>query len=185
MNVPPAPPPPMSPIPPMPMDAPPPKKSGALKWILIGCGAFAFLGILACGGCFLVGIMVVKGVINEGVAKVKPIIASNETVKSEIGELRSISPRWEVKTDRHNGHEAVNFTLDVEGDKGKGTVLVKMFGHERKKNEVYVMMTFVNASGSKQTPIGTWRVYDDGKGNAGFTPVTELPPDLRDPGTED
>src|SRR5437773_5825955 len=122
----------MSGYPPAPTPAPPPpppRKSSALKWILIGCGAFAFLGILSCGGCFLIGILIVKGVINEAVAKVKPIIASNETVKSEIGELRTISPRWEVKTDRHNGRYTIHFTLDVEGDKGKGTVLGKLSGN--------------------------------------------------------
>lgn len=175
---------------PMPMSAPPPPppappKSSALKWIVIGCGGLAFLGILACGGCLAVIYFAGKAMVNKAVAHVKPIIASNETVKSEIGELRTISPRWEIRTDQHNGRETVHFTLDVEGDKGKGTVQVKMYEIDRKKNEAFVTLTFVNEAGTKTTPIGTWRLYDDGKGNAGFTPVKEPPPDAPDDGPKD
>jgi len=172
MNVPPAAPPPPAYVPPPPA---PPQKSSALKWILIGCGTFAFLGILACGGCVLLGYFFVKGMINEGVALVKPVIASSETVKSEIGELKTVTPRWEMKAERLNGKDTVYFTLDVEGDRGRGTVEVKMFDHDKKKKEAYVTLTFVNEARTKFTPIGTWRVYDDGKGNAGFEPVTEGP----------
>ncbi|HEY3225767.1 MAG TPA: hypothetical protein VGK61_02070 [Planctomycetota bacterium] len=185
MNVPPAPPPPMSPIPPMPMAAPPPKKSGALKWILIGCGAFAFLGILSCGGCLAIVYFGARAVVNHAVAQVKPIIASNETVKSEIGELKTVTPRWDLRAEKRNGKETIYVTLDVEGDRGKGTVQVKMFGRNTRKDEFFVTLTFVNEAGTKHTPIGTWRVYDDGKGNAGFTPVKDPPPDEQGGGTED
>ncbi|HTF57258.1 MAG TPA: hypothetical protein VK661_08495 [Planctomycetota bacterium] len=189
MNLPPAaPPPPMSGYPPAPMAAPPPpppKKSSALKWILIGCGTFAFLGILSCGGCFLVGYLVIKSAINQAVAKVKPIIASNETVKSEIGELRNVTPRFDFRSEKRHGRETIYCTLDVEGDKGKGTVEVKLYDHDKRKNEAYVTLVFINEAGNKRTPIGTWRLYDDGKGNAGFTPVDKPPPDDPPHGSED
>jgi len=167
---------------PMPMSAPPPPppappKSSAIKWILIGCGAFAILGVLACGGCMAIVYFAAKKMVNEAVAKVKPIIAQNETVRSEIGELKNVSPRFDFRSERHNGRDTLYCTLDVEGDRGKGTVQVKMWGRDRRNDEVFVTLTFVNDAGTKTTPIGTWRLYDDGKGNAGFTPVKDPPPD--------
>lgn len=161
-----------------PPPAPPPPKSNALKWILIGCGGALFLGLLVCAGCFTIGYFVVKAAINQGVEAVRPIIASNETVKSEIGEVRTIKPRWQIDTRRVNGRETVQFTLDVEGDKGKGIVNVLMTERrkDKHKNEAYFTLTFTNAATSKETPIGTWRVYDDGKGHSGFEPVKGEPP---------
>jgi hypothetical protein len=164
----------MSPPPPAP---PPPQKSSAVKWILIGCGGVTFLGILSCGGCLAIVYFAGKAMINKAVAQVKPIIASNETVKSEIGELRTITPRFDFRAEKRNGREALFITLDVEGDRGKGTVEVKMYERDRNKNEAFVTLTFVNEAGTKRTPIGTWKLYDDGKGNAGFTPVKDPPPD--------
>lgn len=183
MNLPPAPPPAPS-MPPLP--PPPPQKSSALKWILIGCGAFAFLGILACGGCFLVGFLVLKGIANEAVAQVKPIITSNETVRSEIGEVRKVNLVWSgFRAEKRNGRDTLFFNLDVEGDKGRGTVEVKLFGRDTRKDEAFVTLTFITADQSKRTPIGTWRIYDDGKGNAGFTPVDKPPPDEPDDDPQD
>ena len=174
MNVPPAAPPPAAAPPPPP---PAPKKSNAVKWILIGCGGVVFLGILSCAGCFFVGYLLVKGVINEAVAQVKPIIASNETVKAEIGELRDIKPRFDFRSERRHGRDNLFCTLDVVGDKGKGTVEVKLYDRDKHKNEAFVTLVFINDAGTKRTPLGTWRIYDDGKGNAGFTPVEKPPPD--------
>lgn len=163
---------------PMSMPPPPPaKKSSALKWILIGCGAVAFLGILACGGCAALVYFAMKKAINEGVAKVRPIIAGNETVKKEIGELKNITPRWEVRKETHNGKESILFTLDVAGDRGKGSVLVNMRETRRRDDEIYVTLTFVSADGSKRTPIGTYRLKDDGKGNVEFKQVEGNHPD--------
>ena len=172
MNVPPAAPPPPAYVPPPP---PAPAKSSPVKWILIGCGAFAFLGILACGGCLAIVYFGAKAIINDAVAKVRPIIASNDSVKSEVGEVRNVTPRWDFRAEKHDGKDTVHFTLDVEGDKGKGTVQVKLYDRGSNKDEFFVTLTFVNEAGNKFTPIGTWRVYDDGKGNAGFEPVTDGP----------
>src|SRR5688572_13588929 len=98
MNVPPAEIPAMS----TPPAAPPPKKSSALKWILIGCGGAAFLGLLVCAGCFTLVYFAAKKMMNEAVAKVKPIIAENETVKAEIGDVTNVTPRFDFKSHTKN-----------------------------------------------------------------------------------
>lgn len=175
-------PPPASPMSmPPPPPPPPAKKSSALKWILIGCGGVAFIGILACGGCAALVYFGVKKAINEAVAKVKPIIAANETVKREIGELKNVQPRWEMRKEIRNGRETLSFTLDVEGDRGKGTVIVNMSETRRRSDEIYVTLTFVSADGSKRSPIGTYRLRDDGKGNVDFEEVKGAPPDEPEP----
>ena len=180
---PPPPPPPYAGYPPPP---PPPPKSSALKWILIGCGIFAFLGILSCGGCFLVGYLIVRGVANEAVAQVKPIIAQDETVKSEIGELKDVSIVWSsFRSEKRDGKTLMFFTFDVTGDKGRGTVQVKFYDRSRgnRKDEVYATLTFIDHTGAKKTRIGTWRIYDDHKGNSGFEQI-DKPPDST-PGKHD
>jgi hypothetical protein len=154
---------------------PPAPKSSVLKWILIGCGAVTFLGILACGGCMAVVYFALKKAINEGVAKVRPIVAANETVKKEIGELRNITPRWEMRKETRNGRESLTFTLDVEGDKGKGSVLVHMSEARRRNDEIYITLTFVSADGTKRTPIGTYRLHDDKHGKVEFERVDREP----------
>jgi hypothetical protein len=167
-------------MPPPPPPPPAPAKSSALKWILIGCGAFAFLGVLACGGCFVVGFLVLKGLANEAVAQVKPIITSNETVKAEVGEVKSVNLIWSgFRAEKRNGRDTLFFTVDVEGDKGRGTVEIKLYDRTRgtAKDEVYATLTFIDQTGNKRTRIGTWRIYDDHKGNAGFVPVDKPPPD--------
>ena len=170
MNVPPE-----MPVMSTPSAPPPPKKSGALKWILIGCGGAAFLGLLVCAGCFTLVYFAAKKMINEAVAKVKPIIAENETVKSEIGEVTNVTPRLDFKSHRKNGRDTITCSLDVEGTKGKGVVLVKMY-ETGNKDEFIVHLNFRNLAGTKTAEIGTWRLYDDGKGHSGFEPVKGEPP---------
>ena len=156
--------------------APPPPKSNALKWILIGCGGAAFLGLLVCAGCLTIGYFFVKGAINHVVAQVKPIIAENEAVKAEIGDVREVKPNWSgFKTQKRNGRDIIECSLDVEGTKGRGVVLVRMY-ETGKKDEFIVHLTFRNQSGNKMSEIGTWRLYDDKKGNAGFEPIKGEPP---------
>jgi hypothetical protein len=43
-------------------DPPPKKSSGATKWILIGCGVAAVLGVLVCGGVGVIIYFVARGV---------------------------------------------------------------------------------------------------------------------------
>lgn len=137
---------------------PPPQKSNTMKWVLIGCGLFAGLGALCCGGFGLMAYFGVKAAINEGMAKVKPIVESNETVKAEIGEVKSMSPRWEAKkTKNDEGHEQVQFTIDVEGTKGKGVLTVDLL--EVRDDVVHATLVFKSSAG-KATPIGVYELTD-------------------------
>jgi hypothetical protein len=170
MNYPPA-----SPLPPMsaplPPPPPPPRKSSALKWVLIGCGITGGLGILVCGGCITFGILALNKVMNEAVAKVRPIIAQNETVKAEIGEVKELNWKWKgFKSVKRNGHDSIRCTIEVTGSKGSGSVLMFLEESPTGKEEFFTTLTFVNANG-KQTPLGSFRIHDDGQGDFKFTPV--------------
>ncbi|MBI2931553.1 MAG: hypothetical protein HYY16_07860 [Planctomycetes bacterium] len=161
---------------PPPMSAPPPvpaapmlqpRKSGVMKWVLIGCGAATVLGVLLCGtGIYLVYHFGSKA-IQEVVAKAKPLIETNEKVKAELGEIKEIKPRLsEFSAEKVNGQAVVKCTLDVVGERGKGVVRVELTG-EKDGNTSYVTLTFEGAQGP--VPIGTWR----GDREDHWTPVGE------------
>src|SRR5688572_5759255 len=94
MNLPPAQPPPMSMPPPPP---PPPKKSsGALKWILIGCGGVAFIGLIICGGCVVWGISITKSLLKVQ-EEVTTLLRNNPEVQEELGDVEEVEPEGDAK----------------------------------------------------------------------------------------
>ena len=108
------------------MSAPPPppvkKSSGALKWILIGCGGVAFIGLLICGGCLLWGVNLGKSVIKVQ-EDVTTLLENNPEVKEAIGDIKKV----EMSGDREQRSSSeVSFDFHVEGTKGEGTVTARV-----------------------------------------------------------
>jgi hypothetical protein len=103
------------------MSTPPPppvKKSGALKWILIGCGGVAFIGLLVCGGCILFGVSITKSVLKVQ-EDVEALVRNNPEVSEKIGDIKRIDM---LNNDQAGNRSDVVFQYHVEGTKGQGTV---------------------------------------------------------------
>jgi Cytochrome oxidase complex assembly protein 1 len=134
-DMPPKPPPPMAPPPGMPPPMqppygppgqygygapPPPPKSGAMKWVLIGCGVFAVLGVLCCGGFVGIGWYAWKQIepmVEEG----KKLIRSSEVIQEHIGQVQEDGIQI-TQADFKNNDGTVRANL--RGDKGSGTLVM-------------------------------------------------------------
>lgn len=110
---------------PMPMSAPPPppRKSGALKWILIGCGVLGFIGLIVCGGCVLWGISMGKSVLKIQ-EDVEALAKANPDVREAIGEIREF--RQFDDKERDDASNEVIFKYKVKGTKGEGEVHARL-----------------------------------------------------------
>ncbi|MBI4563926.1 MAG: hypothetical protein HY716_04435 [Planctomycetes bacterium] len=91
-----------------------------MKWVLIGCGVLAGVGILACGGCFAFGYYLyrqVAPIIEEATAFAK----NNEIIAQEIGEPKDGGfhvRKWDFKND------VGRVEIHIQGDKGEGDIVV-------------------------------------------------------------
>src|SRR5262245_41709073 len=107
-------PPPMMTPPTSPMSAPAPRGSSPWKWILIGCGVLAFIGLLACGGCLAYGYYVSKDLI----AAISSL-EHNPKIEAEIGTYTVVHGAQGQVT---NADQSITQTLQLRGQKGSGKV---------------------------------------------------------------
>jgi hypothetical protein len=96
---------------------PPPRKSGALKWVLIGCGVLGFIGLLVCGGCLLWGVGLTKSMI-EVQSEVESLVRNSAEVREEIGDVKSVDSINE--NDRPTQGTTMTMRFHVKGSKGEG-----------------------------------------------------------------
>jgi hypothetical protein len=173
-DMPPKPPPPMAPPPGMPPPMqppyggppgqygygapPPPPKSNAMKWVLIGCGVFAGLGVLCCGGFAVVTYFGIKAAAAQMANLVKPVVEGSETVKADIGPVKSIEPKLQMSAEKRGGVDYARFTFDVIGEKGRGTVYIDVA--EQRKGEGTIQVTYRSSQGAT-TLLGIYHIKDD------------------------
>ncbi len=95
-------------------DSQPPKKGGALKWILGGCGCLGLLLVLCVGGAFYYGFSVLDQVRQEA----RSFVESSSVVQEKLGSPVTID--GETLATGPDG--APSFRFDVSGPDGRGTV---------------------------------------------------------------
>lgn len=123
------------------------KKSGVLKWVLIGCGGLVGLGLLCTGG----GLGLIYFGLKSMVEEVEPFGAAYLKTQPEIGvELESVSMAKAlilgaiVQKVNDSGQARVRF--DLEGSKGAATATV-----------------WLERSGGKWSAVGCEVVTESGK----------------------
>ncbi len=104
-----------------------PKKSSALKWILIGCAAVVALGVLCTGSCFGGCYWLLKSLVEEaspaGVAHLK----AQTRVTDELGALTKVEARlMGSNVQKINSGGSAEIAYDIVGTKGTATALVWM-----------------------------------------------------------
>lgn len=111
---------------PPPAAYPPPKKSGPLKWILIGCGSLTAVGILCFGGCFAMGYYAVQRAGKEIAPAGEAYLRSQSEIEDELGKLTKVEYKPLAGTNIHvegsTGKARLGYT--IEGPKGKGEATV-------------------------------------------------------------
>jgi hypothetical protein len=112
------------------------RKSGALRWILIGCGGLAALAFLCMGGCFALAYWganaMMKQVEPVGVAYLK----GDPQIAEELGELTKV------------GGTFLGSNIQITNDTGAAQVLFEVEGRKGKARSCIVWMS---RSG------GTWK----------------------------
>lgn len=107
---------------PPPVAAPPAKKSGCLKWGLIGCGSLLVLGVIFCVVIVVVvfGAMKKSDVYKEALSRAQnsPAVQAALGTPIEAGMLVSGS----INVDATGGHATLDFP--ISGPKGKAVVHV-------------------------------------------------------------
>jgi len=114
---------------------PPPRKSSTpWKWIFIGCGALAFIGMLLCGGCGYLAYRVTQSTLAIQQEAERIAMASPE-VAADIGTVRSVT--FTGRTVQNPDQSAAQF-YNVRGAEGSGEleVSIKLAGFEMKMTRV-------------------------------------------------
>lgn len=139
------------------MDAPAaPKKSGPLRWILIGCGVVTLLGLLGMGGCAGIFYLIYKGsdpIAEIGADYVRKAAPIGEAVGTPVAAKRDWLG-WNVQVVNDTGTAV--FTYTVTGPKAAG------------KAEVWL-----NKSGGNWSPEGAR--FQDAKGSTGDIEIGTVP----------
>jgi hypothetical protein len=108
------------------MSAPPPapaaRKSGVLKWVLIGCGGVAFIGLIVCGGCILWGVNMGKSVIKVH-EEVEALVKASPEVAADIGAVTSVDPQDDQSS---NNSKEISFRFTVHGENGTGVARARV-----------------------------------------------------------
>jgi len=101
------------------------KKSGALKWILIGCVGLVAIGLLCTGGCAGLSYWFISSLVKE----VEPVgaahLKSRPRVTDELGALTKIEAAVlgsNVQKINDGGSAQIRYV--IEGSKGKATACV-------------------------------------------------------------
>ncbi len=140
---------------------PAPKKSGWVKWVLIGCGGVTVLVGACCVGMSLLAYWGVQKAFQEMARQFEPVLASNEVIQKELGEDVKLTPSFKFEEEIQNGKKVVKWTWDAEGKKGKGKILFYVDQQAGGKSQTWDL-TLEDASG-KRKHIGKWSV-EEGKG---------------------
>src|SRR5437879_3669541 len=104
---------------------PPPPKAGGFpwKWILIGCGVMAFLGLVVCGGCTWWGAAIYKSM-RRCVERTQAAVEGSPDVKAEIGAVRKMTYQEGRQTQKPGG--SMTQYITVEGERMSGEVEFEM-----------------------------------------------------------
>ncbi|GEM_PF-3081080 len=112
---------------PVPFSEPiPPKKSGPLKWILLGCGGLLVLGLLCFGGCLVAGYLGVRKSVEEIAPVGEAYLRSQSEIEDELGKLSKVEVRPLAGTQVHveNQRGRARLLYSIEGPKGKADATV-------------------------------------------------------------
>lgn len=154
--------PPMAP-PPAAYGAPPPRKSNALKWILIGCGGVTLLGAVLCAGVVFVAYQAIQKIGREVAERARELIQKDERITAELGNIQSVEPRFtEMSAVKQDGQDVVHMKVDVTGDRGRGVVGLEIV-QERGGKEALISAT-LTTEGGNVIRLGTWRAREGGQG---------------------
>ncbi len=127
-----------------------PKKSGAMKWVLIGCGIFAALGIICCvagGGLTWWAVGKFKPYLEEG----QKLLANNPVVLEKIGNVRQSQFNQALSELKDDGGGKI--VMDLVGDKGRGSLM--MIFVKRGERMVITEATLTMSDGTKHELRGT------------------------------
>ena len=107
--------------------APPPKKSNALLWILGGVGG---VGILICAGCCGVTYFAFNTGMNMIAEQTKGEVQGHPAIQEHIGTIESVSSDFtagiqESQKKGDTGGES-HLVIHVKGSKGSGDIIGKM-----------------------------------------------------------
>jgi len=123
------------------MNEPQKKKSSALKWVMIGCGGVAVLGILCVGGILAVVFIGVKS--SNSYKKSQEFIRANSVVREKLGEINGFGFFPTGSQNVANGHGKAHWSISVQGSKEEGTVLTYLSsppGADWKIDEAYLQI---------------------------------------------
>lgn len=144
---------------------PPPKKSGWVKWVLIGCGTLGFIGLLCCGGAVLVPYMIFQKVKSEIGERAFAGVRDHPTIKEHLGEVKKIEPRFNgFHAEKRNGRDTFTFAADITGEKGNGVVEMSIDTRKEEGQEEVVFTGVLVKPDGSTVRLGTWRISKDGKG---------------------
>jgi hypothetical protein len=106
--------------------APPAKKSGPLRWVLLGCGALAALLVLGMGGCAGALYFIYRG--SDPVAKVgSDYLAAAPELRKAFGESCRVDRRlmgWKVSVVNDGGRARFDYDIRTEKDYEAGEAVV-------------------------------------------------------------
>jgi hypothetical protein len=114
----------------LPAAAPPPGKSGALKWVLFGCLGLIFVGGLVTAGVVWWGVRKAKQVVDPGLASRNPALAAAKMIATLNPDLDIVSmdesrgtitirDKKQNKTVTFNAEDVKNGKFSFETDEGK------------------------------------------------------------------
>ncbi len=130
--------------------AAPPRKSSAMKWVLIGCGGLLLLALLCAGGCGLLGWYAYKQ-LQPIIEETQTFMKANNVIMEEMGKLDDNQGFTMTKFDIKNDTGRIEATL--RGAKGSGTVVVNL----RKRGDRWKIVdgTLTAPDGRQHALVGT------------------------------
>ena len=106
------------------MNEPPKKKSGPLKWILIGCGSLAVLGSLLVAGGLFVLFKVIKS--SGSYETATHFIRTSPEVRESLGEVQDFGFLPSGHQNIRNSQGEAAWAITVKGGTGEGTVILAL-----------------------------------------------------------
>ena len=124
-----------NPFGPAPSYQPPPKKSNAWLWILLGVGGVVVMGCLCCGGFMWFGF----GLVGQ---QISAKLNSDPTAQQHLGTVSSATVDFvatgEVNQGKAGGDQYMVFA--VKGDKGSGKVKAKQSADKQSFQDATLML---------------------------------------------
>lgn len=112
-----------------PMGHAPPKKSGALKWILGGLGCFGLLGLLCFGGFGYIayqGVQMIND--NPGYLEARAQIESSDAVGAAVGNPVEVGTYTGVQSNQQGERVTITYDVPVSGPNGSGSAKIAVNG---------------------------------------------------------